>query len=127
LLEIGECAAREQISYLPGDSRSQRFFQSRAHQVRHALRSLERDIADKSVRHDYVDSAAVDITAFNVADEIQRELLEKLERFAGELVAFAFFCADRKQSDTRPFRSKHAAEIDIAHDRELLKILGFAV
>src|SRR6266568_5090306 len=76
LLEVGECAAREQISYLPCDGRSQRFFQSRAYQVRHAFGSLERDIADESVRHNDVDSAAVDVAAFDVADKIQRELLE---------------------------------------------------
>ena len=54
-------------------------------------------------------------------------MFQKLERLASQFVAFAFLLADGEQSDPRPPGAKDAAEVDRAHDCELLKIFRFAI
>src|SRR5437016_2426917 len=83
---------------------------------------LARDVADKAIAHDDVDLAVVEVAAFDVADEVHREVAHELEGGARKLVAFAFFFAVAQQPDARPVFSEDAAKVDLAHHGELLEV-----
>src|SRR4051812_10504572 len=125
--EIGESAAREQGANFACDRRLKCLFQERAHKVSDALRGFQGNITDKTVGDDYVDLAVVDIAPFDVADEIDGQLLQQLIGLACNLVALAFFFANGKQPDAGPGSAKHAAEINLAHHCELLEVVRLAV
>ena len=38
--------------------------------------NLQRDVADEAVADDHVDVAVVEVAAFHVADEVQRQILD---------------------------------------------------
>src|SRR5689334_15356200 len=95
--------------------------------MRHAFRRFQRYVANKTVGHDHVNSPAINIAAFNITQKVDGEPLEEIERLACEFVAFAFFFADGKQSHSRSFDAKHAAEVNVAHHRELFEIVRLAV
>ncbi len=101
LFEIGERAARQQRSDLPRDGCFERFLKSGADQVGDAFGNLQGDIADESVGDDHIDFSIVEIAAFDVADKIQRKLLQELKGLAGQIVALGLFFADREQADAR--------------------------
>src|SRR6185312_11893869 len=91
LFEIMKRAARKQISHLPSDRGRQSFLQSRSHQVRHALRGLERNVTHESVRHDDIHFAVVNVAALNIPDKVNRQLFQQRVRLARKFVTFAFF------------------------------------
>src|SRR6266700_568842 len=97
------------------------------HKISHALGGLESDVSDETIGHDHVHIAAVNVAAFDVADEIQRKLLQQLEGLASQFISLSLFFADGKQSNARTGNVKHAAEIDFAHHRELLKVVRLAI
>src|SRR5258708_10204906 len=127
LFEICKSAARKQKSDLAGDGGPQRFFQGSADKVYYALGRLERDVAHKTVGDDHIHFPAVNISSFNIADEIQRKLFQKLEGFAGKFVALAFFFSNRKQAKPGSFSAEHAANVDVSHDCELLEVVGLTI
>ena len=43
--------------------------------LRHAFRNLQRDIAHKSVGHNHVNFAVIQIAAFHIAHKIQRQVV----------------------------------------------------
>ena len=99
LFEIGEGAAREQVSDLPGDRGFQSFSESGAHQVGDAFGGFQRYVAYKSVGDDDVHLAAVEVASFDVADKIQREAAsDSWKDSRGQLVALALFFADGEQA-----------------------------
>ena len=101
LLEIGKRLARQQKSNLAADRRLQRLLQQEAHRLHHAFGNLQRDVADEAVANQHVGLAVVKVAAFDVADEIHRQLFDQLVGFASKLVALALFFADGKQADAR--------------------------
>src|SRR5579864_5462920 len=80
LLEIGEGAARQQVSHLSRNGLSQRFLQSGAHQVHYAFGGLQGNIADEAIADNNVHFTVVEVASFHIADEIQWQLLQKLKR-----------------------------------------------
>ena len=74
-LEISKCAAREQVSDLPGHCGLQRFFQIGANQIDHAFGNLQRDVANKAVGDNDVDIAVVKVAPFDVADKFRGSCL----------------------------------------------------
>src|SRR5947209_5693159 len=115
LLEIGECTARKKISDLACNCRGQRFLKRRTHEVYDTLGTLERNVSHKSIGNDHVNFPSVDIAAFDVSNEVQGELLEKLIGFASEFVPLTFFFANGKYAHARMRRTEHAAEINVSH------------
>src|SRR5262249_2995367 len=93
----------------------------------HAFGDFERDVADEAVADDHVATAVVEIAAFDVADEVDRQLLEQREHFFRQLVALALFFADGEQADAGLRLLEDATVIDVAHDGELGEIGRFAV
>ena len=67
------------------------------------------------------------IAAFHVANEINVEAFEQRQGIARERIALVLLFADREQTDARPFDAQHQARVDLAHQRELLEHLRFAV
>ena len=97
------------------------------HKMSNAFRRFERDVADKAISDDHVNPTSVDIASFDVSDEVDRKLLQQIECFAREFVALAFFFANGEQADAWLLHSKHAAEINVAHDGELFQVVSFTV
>src|SRR3979490_1621805 len=79
LLEITKSAAGEQIADLPRNRGLQRLLESGTHKVGYAFRNLERHVAHKAVSNNYIDVAGEQIASFDIADEIQRKVLEQLK------------------------------------------------
>src|SRR5579864_6880532 len=79
LFEIGKSTARKQKSNLPRNSFRESFLQRGADEVHHALGSLQRYVSDESVGDDHIYFPVVNIAAFYVADEVERQLFQELE------------------------------------------------
>src|SRR5215470_6470064 len=75
LFEIVKGAAREQESDLACNCRGKSFLQSSAHQIHDPFRSFQRNIADESISNDHIHISVVNVAAFDVAAEIDRQLL----------------------------------------------------
>ena len=80
---------------------------------------LQRDVAGEAVADDHVGVAGVDVAPFDVADEVDRRVLEQLVRLARQIVALALFLADREQADARRLEPERDARVGRAHHREL--------
>src|ERR1700683_1642874 len=96
LFEIGKSAARKHVADLRGNCRLERFFQNGAHQVGYTFGNLERDVTHESIGDDYVDVTVEQVAALNIANKVQGQRLQQLERFASQQVALGFFFADRE-------------------------------
>ena len=81
----------------------------------HALAGLEDDIADKAITNHHIHPALEEVVAFDIADEINVEMLAELECLKGQFVAFAFFGAVAEDSDAGIFVSKNLARVDATH------------
>ena len=103
LLEIGKGAAGKESSDLPRDRGFQRFLERGANQVGDTFGNFQCDVANEAVRDDDVHFPIVEIASFDIADEVQRQVFQQLEGFAGEVVALGLFLADGEQSDARRF------------------------
>src|SRR5579863_2448270 len=125
--EISKRAARKQIPDLAGDRSFERFFEGIANQVGYAFGNLQRDIAHETVSDDDIHFTVVQIASFNVADKIQRQLFEKLERVPGEFIALSFFFPYGKQTYAGTAGAEHGAKINLSHDGELLEIVRLAI
>src|SRR5208337_699429 len=101
LFKVGKRVARKIRAHLPRDRRFQSFLQYRSHQLGHAFGSLERHITDKSIGHDHIDVAVVQVTPFYVANKLNRELLEELKSSSRQIVALGFLFSNREQSHAR--------------------------
>src|SRR6266481_71089 len=76
LLEVCKSAARKQKSDLPRDGSPQGFFQGSPDKIHDSLGCLERNVAHKTVGDNHINLAAIDVPSFDVADKIQRKLLQ---------------------------------------------------
>ncbi len=65
------------------------FFSNRGDMLGHALADLQGHVADEAVADDHVHAAGKDLAPLDVADEIQRQVLQPVVRFPGEFVALA--------------------------------------
>ncbi len=106
--------------------------QQESHRLGHALGNLQRDVAHESIAYQHVGLAVEQVAAFDVAHEIQRQFLDQLEGFLGQLVALGFFFADGEHAHARMLGGRKAvgknrAEIHVAHDGELLQILRLGI
>src|SRR6516225_10039825 len=72
-------------------------------EVEHSFADLQNDIADESFGDNDLADALVDITAFNVTDELVFEgaVAEEILGFLSEFVALVFFGTDVEQTDPR--------------------------
>src|SRR6266511_1418276 len=81
-------------------------------------------VADKSVAYDNFDWVLEQMPAFDVADEVERTLLQHLEDFLGLLSALHVFFAERYQTNRRILVAENMARINRAHERVLKKVFG---
>src|SRR5713101_5636763 len=79
-------------------------------------------IADKTVAHYDLDWIFEKMAALDVADKVERALLQHFEDFLRHLSAFYVFLAERYQTDRRIFVAEHMARINRAHERILKKM-----
>ena len=100
----------EQRAELPLGVVRQLALEHRKHRHGQAFAGLQNDVADEAVAHDHVHVVLEQIMAFDVADEIQIQLLAELEGFEGEFVAFGFFRADAQNADARVFAARISRE-----------------
>ena len=119
LLEIRERALRENVADLAGDGGPQRFAQQVSEHLHQPFAHLQRHVADEAVAHDHVHRAAIDIAAFDVADEVEIQALQQRRRRPRHFVALVVFLADREHSHARPQPAEDDARVDLAHHREL--------
>ena len=63
------------------------FFSNRGNMLRHALADFQGHIADEAVADDHVHAAGENLAPLDVADEIERQVLQPVVRFRGQLVA----------------------------------------
>ena len=68
------------------------------HAFGEAFERLQHDVADKSVADDHIHAIVEQIMAFDIADEIEIDLLAELERLLGQFVAFVVFGAVAQNS-----------------------------
>ena len=73
----------KQETDLAADGSLQRLLQQEAHGLHHALGNLQRHVADKAVAYQHIGLAVVEIAAFDIAHEIQRQLSESACRLRG--------------------------------------------
>src|SRR6185437_11951761 len=73
LLEILKSGTGQHIANLPRNGLFERFAQRRVHHVHQALAHLQCHIANESVAHDHVRLSAINIAAFDIADEFDRQ------------------------------------------------------
>src|SRR2546428_11662816 len=64
------------------------------------------------------------MTAFDVAAEVERSLLQHLKDFLRLFSSFHVLLAQRNQTDPWTFVTKNVARINRAHDRVLKKMFG---
>src|SRR5206468_6845586 len=93
----------------------------------HPLRDLQRDVSDESVADDHVRPSVEDVSTLYVPDEIQRAGFKELQGFLGELVALRVFFPDTEQADPGARLSEQVLAVLIAHEGELLNVLGCAI
>ena len=106
--EAAERLARQQVADARAERRRQLVVQQALDRLDQPFADLQRDVAGEAVADDDVDVAGVDVAPLDVADEVDRRVLEQLVRLARQLVALALFLADRQQPDAR----RRAAEGD---------------
>ena len=73
------------------------------HRLAQALAGLQNDVADEAIADHDIDAIVEQIVAFDVADEIQIELLAEFDGFARQLVAFGFLacrCSGCRRADS---------------------------
>jgi hypothetical protein len=126
-LEGGEGLAREQRADLGGDGLLERILEHVADEAGEALGGLEGHIAHKTIADDDVGVPVVDVAAFDIADEVERQTLDEGESLSGKLVAFAFFFADGEQADAGTGDLEHGTRVELAHDGELGEVLWATV
>ena len=63
---------------------------------------FERDVAGKAVADYHVCIALVDLSGFDIADEVERRRSQEAVRVSNEIRAFALLLTDRQQGDTLP-------------------------
>ena len=92
-----------------------------------AFHGLEGDIAGKAVGDNDVDSSAVEVAAFDIADVIERQLSENFVRDAGRLGPLGVFLTVAQDADARIPNAAHDTGVDLAHDGELDQVLRFTL
>src|SRR5205823_8355509 len=126
-LEVDKSPAGKQSADLRGDGGAQRFFQENANRFNQAFGNFQSDVADKSIADDDIDAAIVEVAAFHVANEVQRQFLQQGIRMAGKFIALALLFANREQPDRGFFFAKNRAIVHLAHDRKLGDIVRLAI
>ena len=81
---------------------------------------LQNHVAGETVADDYVNVAGKNVTAFDVADEVDRRILHQLQRLFGQIVSLDVFFADAHQSDFRTADAQDRTRVDRTHNGELL-------
>ncbi len=105
------------------DSGRQLLVEQPLHRFDQAFADLQGDVAGKTVAHDHIGLTRVHVAAFDVPDKPHRRRLEELVRIARQLVALAFLCPDRQQTDARRLTPQSHARIRRPHDRKLDEVL----
>ena len=91
LAKSAERLSRQQVADARAERRRQLVVQQALDRLDQPLADLQRHVAGESVADDHVDVAGVHVTAFDVADELDRGRLQQLMRVARQLVALALF------------------------------------
>ena len=86
---------------------------------RNRFTRFQNHVADESVAYDHFDGVLEQMTALDVADEVERTLLQHLEDFLGLLGAFHVLFAERYQAYRRILVAENVARINRAHERVL--------
>ena len=110
----------------------QSLLENRPNRLHKSLANLEGNVADKAVADNDVGVSVVKVTAFDIAEEIQRQRLDELEGITGKVVPLGLFFADRQQSHPRiagggKASAEDRTEVNVSHDGELLKVLRLAI
>src|ERR1017187_5055291 len=119
LLEGGEGVLGDDVSDFAGDGGFESLAQEVLDHVAQTLADFQRDVADEAVADHHVDVAGIDVAAFDIADEVEVEVLKHGRGCVGELIAFVFLLADGEQSDARIGTVQDVARINFGHNREL--------
>src|SRR5437667_8211300 len=99
LAEVAKRRARQEVTHLGQGRLGDLLLHEVQDGLRGAFDGLERDIADEPVADDHVRLAVEDIPPLDVADEVERGLLEGAERFPRDFVSLAVLLADAHQTD----------------------------
>src|SRR5437588_1593859 len=93
------------------------------------LAYLQHDIADEAIGDNHVAGAAIDVAAFDVADELlpQGAAIEKRVRFLGQVMALLFLRADVHEADGRLVALEDMAGEYYALDAVIEKVRGHLV
>src|SRR5205807_5040625 len=84
-------------------------------------------VADESVAHDHFNRIFEKMTAFDIAAEVERSLLQHLKDFLRLFSSFHVLLAQRNQTDPWAFVTKNVARINRTHDRVLQKMFGACI
>jgi hypothetical protein len=107
--------------------RARQLFPDELHQgLGQRFARLQRHVAGEAAHDDHVGPAAEDVSAFHVADEVQRGALQHLVDLAREVVALGFLLAHAHEAHARVGHVEHGGGVDLAHHRELLEVAGLA-
>ena len=102
-------------------------FEQREHGQGQALAGLQDDVADEPVANDHIHAVPEQVMAFDVADEIQVQLLAELEGFQGQFIAFGVLGADAEDADAGILVAENLPGVDAAHDGVMRQVQGFAL
>src|SRR6266480_877485 len=91
---------------------------------RDRLARLQNHVPNKTVANHNFDRFLKQMPALDIADKVERTLLEHFEDFLGLLSAFHVFFAERYQTDRRTLVAENVARINRAHKRVLKKVFG---
>src|SRR2546425_961604 len=99
LAKVAERRAGQEVTHLRQGRLGDFLLHEVKDRLRGALNGLERDISDEPVADDHVGLAVEYVPPFDVADEVERGLLEGSERLPRDLVSLAVLLADAHQTD----------------------------
>src|SRR5215472_301850 len=106
LLQSFERALRKLGADLGKERTFHRLLQRIEDRNRQPLANLQRNVTHKTIAHDNIHAARKKISAFDIAHEMDRALLQQSIDFARKHIALDFFFSHRKQSDTRASTAK---------------------
>ena len=101
-------------------------FEPGGHAFEEALQGLEDDVADKTVADHDVHAVVKEVVAFDVADEIEVDLLAEFAGFHGQLGAFVGLGAVAQNADAGRLVAENLAGVNAAHDGEFEEVAGAA-
>src|SRR5438094_3290205 len=96
LAEVPIGCLRKNIPELPSHRGGQRLLEHVFDHFHQPLADLQGYVADKSVAHNYVGDAAVNVATFDVADKVDRQELEQRSCAPGQIISLVLLLPDRE-------------------------------